>query len=75
MIFLERGGKMDIKAAIAQAEQQQVKIVAADIWGEIAQQFLLDHEGEDSREMIVQDLAKLLDVVWEAGKILQANRQ
>jgi hypothetical protein len=38
-----------------------------------AQKFLSAHEGEDSQETIAQDLAYEFDVMFQAGKILQAD--
>jgi len=40
---------------------------------EKAQQFLAYNEGEDSQEMLFQDLALLLSKAYEAGKYRQAE--
>jgi hypothetical protein len=62
-----------IKMVFQRAEVQQQNIPAGDYFADKAQKFLQDHEGEDSDEMLSQDLARLLALAWNAGMIFQSE--
>lgn len=55
------------------ARSYQYGIAPSQRSKDMAQEFLRAHEGEDSQEMIVQDLAYEFDVMFQAGKILSTD--
>ena len=62
---------MRLEQAFERAEEYMKNVPAYPCFVEMSQKFLQDHEGEDSNEMLAQDLGRLISVAWEAGKIQQ----
>jgi hypothetical protein len=62
---------MRVEQAFEQAEVYMEKVRVYPGFEIIAQKFLQEHDGEDSQEMLAQDLGRLLSIAWEAGKIIQ----
>lgn len=66
---------MDLSQALEKGTKQMAGVPPYPHFVELAQKFLRENEGEDSGEMLVQNLGRLLSVVWDAGKILQSDRR
>jgi hypothetical protein len=67
------GDVMKIDEIFTLARSYQYGIAPSQRSKDAAQKFLSAHEGEDSQEMIAQDLAYEFDVIFQAGKILAVD--